>query len=81
MVRKFFVSCLLCFSMNRGTIMWGEVLCLFLGAALVLGAILGKRFYAGLSPKARVPIPKWQGRAWWVSCCRVRIRLTSKQGC
>jgi len=50
--------------MNRGTIMWGEVLCLFLGAALVLGAILGKRFYAGLSPKARVPIPKWQGRAW-----------------
>lgn len=44
--------------------MWGEILCLVLGSALVLGAILGKTFYAGLSPKSRVPIPTWQGRAW-----------------
>ena len=46
--------------------MWGEILCLVLGGALVLGAIFGERFYAGMSPKARVPIPAWQGRAWFL---------------
>lgn len=44
--------------------MWGAILCLVLGGALVLGAIFGERFYAGMSPKARVPIPAWQGRDW-----------------
>ncbi len=44
--------------------MWGEVLCLVLGAALVMGAILGKNFYAGLSPRGKLPIPAWQGRVW-----------------
>jgi hypothetical protein len=44
--------------------MWGEILCLVLGGALVLGAIFGKKFYAGMSPGARVPMPAWQGRAW-----------------
>lgn len=44
--------------------MWGEILCLVLGSALVLAAIVGRHFYAGL--KVRVPIPAWQGRAWLV---------------
>jgi hypothetical protein len=49
---------------ERGEIMWGEILCIVLGGALVLGASLGKKFYAGMSPRSRVPIPAWQGRAW-----------------
>jgi hypothetical protein len=44
--------------------MWGNILCFVLGSALVLGAILGKHFYAGL--KVRVPVPAWQGRFWLV---------------
>ena len=48
--------------MNWGAITWGEIVCLALGTALVLGAILGKYFYTGLSSRGRVPIPGWQGR-------------------
>jgi hypothetical protein len=35
---------------------------LVLGGMLVLGAIFGTRFYAGLTH--RVSVPKWQGRTW-----------------
>jgi len=48
--------------------MWGEVVCLVLGGALVLGAIFWEKFYAGMSPRARVPIPAAQGRAWLLIC-------------
>jgi hypothetical protein len=34
--------------------MWGSILCLVLGSALLLGAVFLKRFYVGL--KARVPV-------------------------
>ena len=51
-------------NLGHSPIMWGEVICLALGAALVLGSILGKNFYTGLSPRLRVPIPAWQGRIW-----------------
>jgi hypothetical protein len=44
--------------------MWGEVVCLVLGVFLALEAILGTRFFAGLSPGIKVPIPVWQGRSW-----------------
>jgi hypothetical protein len=44
--------------------MWGSILCLVLGSALVFGAIFAKHFYVGL--KARVPVPAWQGRLWLV---------------
>jgi len=64
LVRNHLVGCVLRCTMNGGTRMWGEVLCLVLGGGLMLLAILGEKFYAGMSPKARVPIPAWQGRAW-----------------
>jgi len=44
--------------------MWGSILCLVLGSALLLGAVFLKRFYVGL--KARVPVPAWQGRLWFL---------------
>ena len=44
--------------------MWGSILCLVLGSALLLGAIFAKQFSVGL--KARVPVPAWQGRIWFV---------------
>jgi hypothetical protein len=44
--------------------MWGSILCVVLGSALLLGAIFAKHFYVGL--KARVPVPAWQGRLWFV---------------
>ncbi|HEX7962017.1 MAG TPA: hypothetical protein VF493_19010, partial [Terriglobales bacterium] len=44
--------------------MWGSILCLVLGSALLLGAIFAKDFYVGL--KSRVPLPSWQGRIWFV---------------
>src|SRR5437660_1238964 len=44
--------------------MWGSILCLVLGSALVLGAIFANHFYVGL--KVRVPVPAWQGRLWFV---------------
>ena len=59
--------------------MWGEVVCLILGAALVLAALLGKTFYAGLTPKARVPIPGWQGRSWLL-ISGILIALTGLAG-
>ena len=46
--------------------MWGEILCLVLGGALALGAIFGRKFYAGMSPSMRVSIPAWQGRLWFL---------------
>ena len=42
----------------------GSVICLTIGVVVVLVAVFGKTFYAGLSPQARVPIPAWQGRTW-----------------
>lgn len=44
--------------------MWVSILCLVLGSALLLGAIFAKHFYVGL--RARVPVPAWQGRLWFV---------------
>lgn len=44
--------------------MWGNILCLVLGLALVLVSAFGKHFYVGL--KARVPVPAWQGRFWLI---------------
>jgi len=44
--------------------MWGSFLCLVLGSALLVGAIFAKQFHVGL--RARLPVPAWQGRIWFV---------------
>lgn len=64
--------------------MWGEVVCLVLGVFLVLGAIFGTRFFAGLSTGIKVPIPVSQGRSWllifgfWLRAIRRHHRRVSR---
>jgi hypothetical protein len=55
---------ILCCAVTWGAGMWGSIICLVVGSALLLGAIFAKRFYVGL--KSRVTVPSWQGRIWFV---------------
>jgi hypothetical protein len=48
--------------------MWGQISYIVLGAVVILVSLLGKRFYAGLTPRTMVPVTAWQGRTWLLFC-------------
>ena len=43
---------------------WAYAVYLVCGAVLVGLALIGKRFFAGMSPGAKPSVPAWQGRLW-----------------
>jgi hypothetical protein len=67
MVTEHHICNLVQLSVTTGATMWGEITCLVLGSALVLGGLWGKKFHSGLSSGSQMPIPAWQGRTWIIA--------------
>ena len=43
----------------------GNVICIVVGASIILLGVFEKRFHVGLSRGAKISAPAWQGRTWF----------------